>query len=208
MSDQFDPTVQRARQNERDAKIERDAAMNIAASEALDADAARAVAVDENIRANQNAQAARELATDREVVKHQLYHERAAAENNAFGFYLTLGILVAGLLVTGIYLYWRNSQPESVNVYAAPSQSAPAPPNVIVTPPAAPAASPPPVVNVQPPAVNVQPPSVNVQPPDVNVTTPPIRNDVEVNTPSGPAGAGAGTDRDLATPPVGGDTPR
>jgi hypothetical protein len=186
----------RARLNEAAAEIERDAAVDVAASNAVSADYANAQAVDATIEANRARAAAAEIATDRSVLRNELAYERAASENNAFGFYLTLGILVAGLLVTGIYLYWRNSTPD-VSVYAAsPSVSAPANPPVIVTPSAspAPAPAPPPVVNVTPPAQ--QPPVVNVNP-----ATPPapnVHNDIHV-TPPANSGAGGGTGTDAGT---------
>src|SRR5258706_11404046 len=92
-----------------EAQFERDVALNAAANESRNADIADAQAVDARIRANEANAMAAEMATDRNVMANQLTYERAAASNNAFGFYLTLGILVAGLMVTGIYLYWRDS---------------------------------------------------------------------------------------------------
>jgi len=223
----------RAHTREELAKAERDMAVDAAANESLNADIADAQATDARIRANQAAQYAAEADTDRHVMGHQLAHERAAASNNAFGFYLTLGILVAGLMVTGIYLYWRNNNPDSINVYAAPpTQTAPS--TTVVTPPPAPVI-PPPAVVVNPPASAPTPPAQPAQPsgptsssstsrPNViNVNPPAIHNDVHVTTPSTGTGDTSGTNgttgnggtttdnsfNGSSTPPVGGtDTGR
>jgi len=164
------------------AQFERDAALNTAANESLNADIADAQAVDARIRANEANAMASEMATDRNVMSHELAYERAAASNNAFGFYLTLGILVAGLLVTGIYLYWRDST-DNINIYAAsqPAVVTPAPQPqapVVVTQPAPPAVTPPPVI------VNPNPPVDNSSKPPIVVNPPAVHNDIHVTPPA------------------------
>jgi hypothetical protein len=184
-----------------EAQFERDVALNAAANESLKADIADAQAVDARIRANEANAMASEMATDRNIMSNQLAYERAAASNNAFGFYLTLGILVAGLLVTGIYLYWRDSS-DNVNIYAAstPAAVAPAPqPHapVVVTQPAPTVVTPPPViVNPNPPVDNTSKPPIVVNPPavhnDIHVTPPATDNTDNTNTDKGSSSTSSG----------------
>jgi hypothetical protein len=151
----------------------RDAALDNAVNEAVRRDIAEAQAVDARIAANQAIRQADEMAAEKQVLRHELGYERVANSNNTFGFYLTLAVLLAGILVGGFYLYYRSQNPDTLVVNAA-SPSAPAP--VIVTPAQPATTVPPPItVHTPPPVVNVTPPS---QPaPEVNVkVTPPDSN--------------------------------
>ncbi len=185
MADNLHPEdrVARAEVNRIDAELDRDAAVNVAANEIVNRDIAETRATDANIAAAQAHQTANELATDRHVLRHELAHERFAATNSAFGFYLTLGVLLAAILVGGLYLYYRSQNPaENVIVNAAPAPSGPA--SVIVAP-SGPAVAPSPspiTINTPPPVVNVTP---SAQPaPNVNINV----------APASPAPATSGTD--------------
>lgn len=170
------------------AEAHRDAAINIAANQVVNRDIAEIQAEDARIAAGQARPAADEIATDRRVLRNELASERVTASNNAFGFYLTLGVLLAAILIGGFYLFQRNQNPDNPIVNAAPSSSPP--PTVVVTPnqPAV-APSPPPVtVNTPSPVVNVTAPAQN--PPEVNNrvnATPPG------TAPSGSDGTTSGT---------------
>jgi hypothetical protein len=179
------------------AEVERDAAINIAANESVRADANAAAAnvnaayadaarTDAVIAARQADALAAETSTHNHILSHELAHERAAASNNAFGFYLTLGILVAGMMVAGIYLWWRNQNPDSVTVLAAPppvTQNVP-PPVTVMTPP------PPVVINPPAPVTTPPPTNINVNPP---AQTPPANSGEGETNPSSRSGSG-GTD--------------
>jgi hypothetical protein len=144
------------------AEMERNAALNVALNEAVKRDDAEADAVDARIAANQNAQAARELASERNHLQDRLAAEQQVSSSNAFGFYLMTGILVAIALVAAIYFYVQRQ-----NIAAGTSG------NVVVSSNSAP---PPPVTNVaQPPAIRttVPPPQANI---DVNVAQPSAPN--------------------------------
>jgi hypothetical protein len=165
-----DDQVARAEARKDSAEIQRDAAFDIAANESARADANAAAAdynssvadasrTDAIIAARQADAQAAELNTQRHILSNELAYERAAASNNAFGFYLTLGILVAGMLVAGVYLWWRNQNPDSVTILAAPPPVTQTAPPVTVTTP--------------PPPVIVTPPANRTPPPTVNITTPP-----------------------------------
>jgi hypothetical protein len=176
------------------AEAHRDKALDIAANEAVSRDIAEARAADARIAAGQAWQAADEMDTDRRVLRNELASERAASSNSAFGFYLTLGVLLAALLIGGFYLYQRSQNPDNVVVNAAPAPSNPAP--VIVTP-SQPTVTPPPVtVTTPPPVVNVTPPA---QPaPEVN-----NRINVTPPAPSGPVNPGNPGSTGATTPETG-----
>jgi hypothetical protein len=171
----------RAEAERMQAEAHRDVALNAAANEAVNRDVAEAQAADARISANQAWQAAGEMDTDRRVLRNELTGERAAASNSAFGFYLTLGVLLAAILIGGFYLYNRSQNPDNVIVNAAPAPSAPPPVVVTPTPPAV--APPPPPITVTTPA-----PTVNVTPPAQ--PAPEVNNHVNV-TPPGPATSGS-----------------
>src|SRR5947209_2586301 len=99
--------VARAKVREEVAAIQRDAALDAAASEAVRGDVMEASAIDSRIAANQARAAADELATERNILHGNLAAERAATASNAFGFYLMVGIVLAVIIVAGFYLYWR-----------------------------------------------------------------------------------------------------
>lgn len=189
MADYLTPEEQAARAEADRAMAEahRDEALDVATNEAASRDIAEAQAVDARITAGQAWQAADEMAADRRVLRNELAAERSASSNSAFGFYLTLAVLLAAVLIGGFYLYYRSQNPESVIVNAAPAPTAPGP--VVVTP-SQPAVAPPPppiTVNTPPPVVNVTPPSH---------PAPEVQNHVNV-TPPGPSpdntGSGGGT---------------
>ncbi len=154
---------------------ERDIAAQAAANEAFNRDVAESQAVDARIQANQANASAREIATERNILHHELDHERAAASNNAFGFYLTLAVLFGVLLFGGYWLYDRYYDRDRVVVAAPPLPSN----TTIVTP--SPAPSPGAVVPVfvpNPPPANDRPINVTVPAPEVkvNITPPPAQN--------------------------------
>jgi hypothetical protein len=153
------------------AEAQRDVAWNVAADQAVNRDIAEAREVDARIAANQAGRAASEAETQRNLLNNELSYERAAASNNAFGFYLTLGILIAALIVGGCYLYWRSNNPDTVVVNAAPAPAASAPAPVVVTQPPAPSA--PPVINVTPPVVHNH---IAVTPPAAPPANPPANS--------------------------------
>src|SRR2546421_10336336 len=162
--------------------VERDAAVNAAASEAVNRDAAEARAVDARIYANQAHSAAREMATERNILRDDLDYERAAASNNAFGFYMALAVLLAVLVFGGYWLYDRYYDQGNVIVAAPPP---PATNNTIVTPSPAPSPSPVVTVPVPTPAPAENPaPQVNVPPPQikVNITPPPSSSENQGTT--------------------------
>jgi hypothetical protein len=212
MADYLTPEEQAARADaERvHAEVHRDAALNIAANEAVNRDIAEAQAADSRIAAGQAWQAADEMATDRRVLRNELASERAASSNSAFGFYLTLGVLLAAILIGGFYLYYRSQNPDNLIVNAAP---APAPPSsVVVTPAPSVAPSPPPVtVTTPPPVVNVTPPAqpaphvdnhVNVTPPGPTPSDNPgtsAPSDTNSGSTSGTSGT-SGTDTGTVSP--------
>jgi len=192
------------------AENERDAAFDIAAHEANRADTNAAAAyanaayadaarTDAIIAARQADAANAETNTHNHILSHELAYERAAASNNAFGFYLTLGILVAGMMVAGIYLWWRNENPDNVTILAAPppvTQNIPQP--VTVT-------SPPSPIIVTPPAPVTTPSPTNI---NVNPPAPKAPVDNEGEFPSSGSGKG-GTDNFGAGGGTGtGETPR
>src|ERR1044071_4010037 len=108
------------------AEIERNAALNAAAGAAVDRDLAEAEAIDSRIAANQNARAASELSTHNRLLHDELAAERVAASNNAFGFYLAVGILFAVIVVGALYWWYGRPQNSSnVNVYAPPTPPSP-----------------------------------------------------------------------------------
>jgi len=161
--------------------VERDVAMDSAAHEAIHRDVAEAQAVDARINANQANAAAREIATDRNIIHHELQHERAAAANNAFGFYLTLAVLACVLLFGGYWLYERyNAGPDVV--VAAPSPSAPNTTHIVT-----PGPSPSPVVPVQVPTPAPAPPASDNRP--INIQVPPPEVKVNITPPSSTSGA-------------------
>ncbi len=174
------------------AEDQRDAALNVAANESVNRDLAETEAVDARIEAKRANMAARELDTDRRVLGYELAGERQAAANNAFGFYLTLAVVIAALCLGAVYYwYWRPNSTQTV-ISAAPP---PPPPTTVVTPPAAtqpqtpapPAAPAMPAAPAQP--MNAPPPTVNVTPPPVrvNVTPPPVRIHNDIHVPPAPA---------------------
>ena len=113
------------------AEIERNAALNAAAGAHVERDLAEAEAIDARIAASQNARAASELSTHNRIINNELAAERVAASNNAFGFYLAVGILFAVILVGALYWwYWRPQDSSNINVYAAPNP----PSSTLVTP--------------------------------------------------------------------------
>jgi len=190
------------------AEAEKQAAVTLAAQEAMNRDIAEARAVDAHIAAGQAIQAADEMATDRQVLRHELGYERVAASNSTFGFYLTLAVLVAGLLVGGFYLYSRSQNPDNVIVNAAP---APAPGGTVTVVPTPPAVAPPPppvTVNNPPPVVHVTPPARPAPEVNVNVTPPPSGSAPGGSTPSSGTGAetstGSGTDSGTSSSGSGG----
>jgi len=180
--------------------VERDVAMDSAAHEALHRDVAEAQAVDARINANQANMAAREIATDRNIIHHELQHERAAASNNAFGFYLTLAVLACVLLFGGYWLYERyNAGPDVV--VAGPPPSAPSTTHIVT-----PGPSPSPVIPVQvptpaPPASDNRPINIQVPPPEVkvNITPPPSSGGAENPGTSGTT-SGEGSSSGSTTP--------
>src|SRR5262249_32993221 len=126
------------------AERERDAALGAAAIEAVNREAAQRNAVDAEITASQNAAAVRELNTDRRLLRENLAAERNVSSSNAFGFYLMTGILIAILLVGGIYYSFHRQDiagEQNITVSSAP---------------------PPPTVRYAPPVVNVPTPQVRV----------------------------------------------
>jgi len=163
------------------AEAIRDAALDNAVNEAVRRDIAEAQAVDARIVANQAIRQADEMAAEKQVLRHELGYERVANSNNTFGFYLTLAVLLAGILVGGFYLYYRSQNPDTLVVNAASPSS---PGTVVVTPtqPAAPA--PPPItVHTPAPVVNVNPPSQPAPEVNVKVTPPASNNNSETPAP-------------------------
>jgi hypothetical protein len=154
------------------AEMERDAALDAAAIEAVNRQAAQVNAVEAEITASQNAAAAREMTVERNLIREDLAAERHASASNAFGFYLMTGILIAILLVGGIYYYFHRQEladsagnAQNISVSSVPAQQS-APPSTLT--------SPPPVVNVPPPHVRTEVRVVPNQPqPQTNTNSAP-----------------------------------
>jgi hypothetical protein len=89
------------------AEHERDVIAGVALNEAANREVAQADAVDARISANQNAVAAQEMATERNLMHGNLAAERHASANNAFGFYLMTAVVLMMLLGGGIYFYFQ-----------------------------------------------------------------------------------------------------
>src|SRR5690349_23418765 len=168
------------------ARVERDVALNAAVDESLGRDAAERREIDARIAANQNAARARELETHRDMLRSELTEERVAASNNAFGFYLMTGLVLAALLIAGlVYYYWRGPQSDVTINAASPNP----PVSTVVTPP--PTAAPPPVI-VTPPAS--RPPVVNVTPPPA--PAPEVHNNITVPSTPAPNNGSSGSTPD------------
>lgn len=103
------------RQEEADKQI--DAAADAATIEAARRHEAELTALDARIDANQSKAEVRELETNQRILHDNLEHEREVSSTNAFGFYLMTAVLLALVLVGGMYYYWRSQQP----IQAAPS---------------------------------------------------------------------------------------
>src|SRR6185436_4922041 len=87
-----------ARAERNTAENQRDAIAGVAVNEAANRKIAQADAVDARISANQNAVAAQEMATERNLMHGNLAAERHASANNAFGFYLMTAVVLMMLL--------------------------------------------------------------------------------------------------------------
>lgn len=152
----FHDTVERER-----AKEERDAALNVAADEYVNRRLAEAQAVDARITANQAQAHAEELRAEHSLIRNELVQEREAASNNAFGFYLVTGILLAILLVGGIYFYTQ--QNDSNKTAAAPVVVTSPTVTRVVTPAPAPTATQAPIIINAPKPVVAPAPRVNIK---------------------------------------------
>ncbi len=132
------------------AMWERDMAMDLAAEESVKRQMAESEALEARLAARQKQADAQEMSAQRSLLRHELDNERAAAANSTFGFYLMTGVLIALLIIGGIYFYFRatnnrveaNTPKTSVTVGEPPAAPAPAP---VIVP------APPPVINVTPP---------------------------------------------------------
>ena len=183
------------------AAIDRKIAERIASEAAAREYYAEATAMDAVIAARQSDAAAKELETESRILHNELAYERHAASNNAFAFYLTLGILAAGIFVSGLFVWWRNQEPNTILAASPQGVSQTVAPTRVVSPP-------PPIVITPPPAVRTTAPLINRNPPATNPQTyPPAQNpparipSMEGNV-SSPNGTG-GTDNfgaDGATP--------
>src|SRR5579871_5456946 len=115
---------------ERDtALLQRDVALDVAANQAQERDAAAAYAlteadlrkqaenqaVDARIAANQNAWSASQATTERNMMRENLAAERESASNANFGFVLLTCIVLAALIGLGIWYYTNQNTPTPVN---------------------------------------------------------------------------------------------
>src|SRR5215813_1585796 len=89
------------------AEVERDTALDAAARETINRKETEAKAADDRIAAMNNSAAAREFATENNLLRNDLSAEREASASHAFGFYLMAGILIAMLIVGSIAYYYR-----------------------------------------------------------------------------------------------------
>jgi hypothetical protein len=132
------------------AKAQRDSAVNSAIGESARRKEAEGDLDDVKLKAANAEALAREYNTQRSALHHELEHERAAAENHAFGFYLVSAVLLAMLLVAGI-VWYNNSQREPTAVQVTTAVPA-APHAPVYRAPVAtgPVLAPPPAALIQP----------------------------------------------------------
>lgn len=89
-------------------KAQRDVAVDVATARAVEREVAEEEAVRARVAAQQAHLEAERLRGDQAYLSTEIAETRRTASNNLFGIYLVLGILFAGLVVGGIYMFSRN----------------------------------------------------------------------------------------------------
>ncbi len=170
------------------ASEERDLAMDAAAESAAREAIATEIARTRTEQALRAQTQANQMNTMRQAAQSRADHAETEAESNRFGFYMLLGIIIAVIVVTSMWLLTRTPQTEAANptmpVETQPAQplvpqSQPSQPTTVVVP----VPSPPVIVERERPAPE-KPSTVIVNPPARQENDQPRQQNTQPQAPS------------------------